>query len=304
MVASSLSQVRPPPAASSNSGVGGRVHVSLESENSNVELMGGVPGGEFGCEMASKTSSCGGNGGVFASGYCSPCKGKGGVLASTACSPGGSDGDGDFGGVDGVRSIEVEVEGKGGVCMRGEGSSMFAGGGDVRGGRRQISLREAAAGSKRVEAGRSGRDGGALMWCMALLRILPNAAWTGVTRVPPILLASMDPLAPGPPRGSYSPSLISPSSLSSGAAGGRFGLPILSASEGFGLEMRSRRTGACCVDDVPVAAPKISARAGGRGSCEREREVRAAALSWRISDGAFPGRGGRVNGGCGGEGGR
>lgn len=56
MVASSLSQVRSP-AASSNSGVGGRVHVSLESENSHVELMGGVPGGEFGCEMASKTSS-------------------------------------------------------------------------------------------------------------------------------------------------------------------------------------------------------------------------------------------------------
>lgn len=204
----------------------------------------------------------------------------------------------------------IEVGGKGGVCIRGEWSSMFAGGGDVWGGRRQISLREAAAGSKRVEAGRSGRDGGALtgdlwMWCMALLRILLNAAWTGVTRVPPILLASMDPLAPAPPGGSYSPSLISPSSLSSGATGGRFGLPILSASEGFGLEMRSRRTGACCVDDMPVVAPKISARAGGRGSCERDLELlRAAALSWRISDGGFPGLGGGVNGGCGGEGGR
>lgn len=204
----------------------------------------------------------------------------------------------------------IEVGGKGGVCIRGEGSSMFAGGGDVWGGRRQISLREAAAGSKRVEAGRSGRDGGALtgdlwMWCMALLRILLNAAWTGVTRVPPILLASMDPLAPAPPDGSYSPSLISPSSLSSGATGGRFGLPILSASEGFGLEMRSRRTGACGVDDMPVVAPKISARAGGRASCERDLELlRAAALSWRISDGGFPGLGARVNGGCGGEGGR
>lgn len=204
----------------------------------------------------------------------------------------------------------IEVGGKGGVCIRGEGSSMFAGGGDVWGGRRQISLREAAAGSKRVEAGRSGRDGGALtgdlwMWCMALLRILLNAARTGVTRVPPILLASMDPLAPAPPGGSYSPSLISPSSLSSGATGGRFGLPILSASEGFGLEMRSRRTGACCVDDMPVVAPKISARAGGRASCERDLELlRAAALSWRISDGGFPGLGARVNGGCGGEGGR
>lgn len=203
----------------------------------------------------------------------------------------------------------IEGEGKGGVCIRGDGSSMFAGGGDVWGGRRQVSLWEVAAGSKRVEAGRSGRDGGALtgglwMWCMALLRILLNAAWTGVTRVPPILLASMDPLAPAPPGGSYSPSLISPSSLSSGAAGGRFGLPILSASEGFGLEMRPRRTGACCMDDVPVVAPKISARAGGRGSCEREREVRAAALSWRISDGGFPCRGGRVNGRCWGDGGR
>lgn len=204
----------------------------------------------------------------------------------------------------------IEVGGKGGVCIRGEGSSMFAGGGDVWGGRRQISLREAAAGSKRVEASRSGRDGGALtgdlwMWCMALLRILLNAAWTGVTRVPPILLASMDPLAPAPPGGSYSPSLISPSSLSSGATGGRFGLPILSASEGFGLEMRSRRTGACGVDDMPVVAPKISARAGGRASCERDLELlRAAALSWRISDGGFPGLGARVNGGCGGEGGR
>lgn len=204
----------------------------------------------------------------------------------------------------------IEVGGKGGVCIRGEGRSMFAGGGDVWGGRRQISLREAATGSKRVEASRSGRDWGALTgdlwtWCMALLRILLNAAWTGVTRVPPILLASMDPLAPAPPGGSYSPSLISPSSLSSGATGGRFGLPILSASEGFGLETRSRRTGACCVDDMPVVAPKISARAGGRGSCERDLELlRAAALSWRISDGGFPGLGARVNGGCDGEGGR
>lgn len=187
---------------------------------------------------------------------------------------------------------------------------MFACGGDVWGGRRQISLREVAAGSKRVEAGRSGRDEGALtgdlwMWCMALLRILLNAAWTGVTPVPPILLASMDPLAPSPPGGWYSPSLISPSSLSSGVAGGRFGLPILSASEGFGLEIRSRRTGACCEDDMPVVAPKISARAGGRGSCEWDRELlRAAARSWRISVDGFPGLGGRVNGGCCGEGGR
>lgn len=80
--ASSLSQVRSPcssSAAPSNSGVGGRVQVSLESENSNVGLKGGVPGGEFGNDegaklgarggvLASKISSWGDKGGVFASG--------------------------------------------------------------------------------------------------------------------------------------------------------------------------------------------------------------------------------------------
>lgn len=206
--------------------------------------------------------------------------------------------------------------------MRGEGSTVFDGGGGVWGGgdgsctgrlgtrwRGKTPSREVAAGSN-LEVDRPGRDVGApaddlSMWCIALLRIPLNAAWTGVTRVPPILLASMD---PSPPGGSYSSSLISPSSLSSGATGDKFGLPILSANEGFGLEIRSRRAGACC-EDMPVvdaggAAPKISARAGGRGSCERARELlRAAALSWRISDDAFRGWG-TVDGGCCGEGGR
>lgn len=198
---------------------------------------------------------------------------------------------------------------------------MFVGGGGVWGGgdgsctgrlgtrwRGKISSREAVAGSNRVEVGRPGRDEDALagdlsVWCMALLRIPLNAAWTGVTRVPPILLASMD---PSPPAGSYSSSLISPSSLSSGATGDKFGLPILSANEGFGLEIRSRRAGACCEDtpaaDAGGAAPKMPAGAGGRGSCERAVELlRAAALSWRISDEPSPGFGGRAGGGCCGE---
>lgn len=81
MIASSLSQVRSScssSAAPSNSGVGGRVQVSLESENSNVELKGGVPGGELGSDEGAKL---GPRGGVLASKICS-WGGKGGVVAS------------------------------------------------------------------------------------------------------------------------------------------------------------------------------------------------------------------------------